>query len=42
MRILESDAVAQCVKQRHVGVGIDGMRLAIDIEAEFLAHDVAP
>ena len=38
MRIVEADIVPQCVKQRHVGVGIDRMSLAIDVEGKALVH----
>src|SRR5450631_2551490 len=38
LRIVEADVVAQGVKQRHVGVSIDRMGLAVDVEAEFLGH----
>src|ERR1700690_1368822 len=41
MRIVEADIVAQRVKQRHVGIGIDRMGLAVDVEVKFLAHGVS-
>ena len=38
MRIVEADVVAQRVEQRHVGIGIDGVRLAVDGQRKCLGH----
>jgi len=32
VRIVEPDVVAQRIKQRHVGIGIDRMDLAVHVE----------
>ena len=32
MRIVEPEIVAQRIEQRHVGIGIDGMALAVHVE----------
>ena len=37
-RIVQAEIVAQSIEQRHVGIGIDRMDLAIDVEGEFLGH----
>ena len=40
MRVVEADVVTQGIKQRHVRIGIDRMVFAVDVEGEFLGHEV--
>src|SRR5262249_5303603 len=40
MRIVETEIVAQSIKQRHLRIGVNRMRLAVDIEGEALGHGV--
>jgi hypothetical protein len=42
MRIVQAEIVAQRVEQRHVGVDIDLVLLAVDVEGEVFGHDCAP
>ena len=41
-RIVELQIVAQRIQQRHVGVGVDRVLLAIDIEDDVLRHGAPP
>ena len=41
-RIVQADVVAQRVEQRHVRIGIDGVRLAVHVERELLGHGGRP
>jgi hypothetical protein len=42
MGIVETDIVPQSVKQRHVGVGVDRMGRAVDVERNALIHGGQP
>jgi hypothetical protein len=42
MGIVEADIVPQSVKQRHVGVGVDRMGRAVDVERNALIHGGQP
>jgi hypothetical protein len=42
MRIVQSDIVAQGIEQRHVGIGIDRVRRAVDAQREALIHNQLP
>ena len=37
-RAVQREVVAQRIKQRHVGIGIDRMSLTVDLESEALTH----
>src|SRR5262249_3632000 len=41
MGIVQADVVATPIQERHVRMGIDRVVLAVDIEGEFLSHDVS-
>ncbi|HEX4259567.1 MAG TPA: hypothetical protein VHY76_00550 [Acetobacteraceae bacterium] len=41
-RIVEPQMVAQGIQQRHLGVGVDGVLLTIDIEDEVPDHETPP
>jgi len=38
MRIVQAEIVAQRVEQRHVGIDIDLVLLAVDVQGELLGH----
>src|SRR5215475_3294088 len=40
VRIIEPEFVAKGIKQRHVRIGVNGVRLAVHGEGEFLDHSV--
>src|SRR5256714_10883595 len=42
MRIVEAEIVTQRIKQRHVGIGIDLVLPAVDVEGEVLGHGRPP
>src|SRR5215469_6663046 len=39
-RILQAELVAQCVEQRRCGIGLDGLRLAVDPQPDRLVHNI--
>src|SRR5262249_56168982 len=38
VRIVQAEIIAQCIEQRHVRIGLDAVRLAVDVEGDFLGH----
>jgi hypothetical protein len=40
MRVGEAEIAAQRVEQRHLGIGLDARRLAVELEGNALRHGI--